>query len=170
MFLIDPPPVLGVAEYDNTTGYLTYTPFTNIHGQDFVYYNACDSRNLCSSVRGEVVVTVQEVNDPPVALDFLHVGREDDFDLVGFFDNITDIETITDNLRIRIRDPATGDYLVEWTTQTGALLRVYDAHQVVTYRPLSTTSDRTPLSTRCVTPVTRGEMLNSGGWIQSLAA
>ena len=133
VFIIDPQPQKGMAVYNNMTGELTYTPYLNQFGEDFVYYNACDSQNHCSSLRGEVLVTILEVNDPPVALDFTHIAREDDFDLIAFYDNITDNET--ENLRLAIRDPNTGDYLDIWTTAIGGQLRVYHAHQIITYKP-----------------------------------
>lgn len=136
VFLItEDPPQKGVATYNNVTGELTYIPYLNAYGEDFVYYNACDSQNHCSSLRGEVLVIIQEVNDPPSALDFTHIAREDDFDLIAFYNNITDNETSTDILRLAIRDPNTGNYLNEWTTAIGGSLRVYHAHQIITYKP-----------------------------------
>ena len=131
--LIEPLPQKGVAEYNTTTGYLTYTPSQDVVGTDYVYYNACDSQNHCSQLRGEIVVTILPVNDQPMAFDFLHIAREDDFDLIGFFDNITDVEN--SNLRIEIVDPNDGSYMDEWTTAIGGRLRVYHAHQVITYLP-----------------------------------
>ena len=131
--LIEPLPQRGVASYNTTTGYLTFVPYPNQFGIDYVYYNACDSLNHCSVLRGEIEVNILEVNDPPVALDFLHIAREDDFDLIGFFQNITDLET--ENLRIEIVNPADRSYMEEWTTPIGGRLRVYHAHQIITYLP-----------------------------------
>ena len=135
--IVSPLPTRGMAYYNTVTGDLTYTPNLNQYGVDYVYYNACDSLNVCSPVRGVVEITILEVNDPPVALDFLHIAREDDFDLIGFYSNITDNETKTDILRLGIRTPDTGgsSYSDEWTTAIGGQLRVYHAHQIITYRP-----------------------------------
>ena len=137
--LISPLPTRGVVFYNTSTGDLTYTPNMNQYGVDYVFYNACDSRNVCSSVRGIVEIVILEVNDPPVARDFTHIAREDDFDLIAFNSNITDNETKTSNLRLGIRAPGTGgsSYLDEWTTAIGGRLRVYHAHQIITYLPPS---------------------------------
>ena len=133
VFVIEPLPNRGVAMYNTTSGYLTYTPNLNDFGTDFVYYNACDSQNHCSPLRGDIEVTILEVNDPPEALDFLHIAREDDYDLIAFYTNITDNETL--NLRLEIINPSDGSYLDEWTTEIGGRLRVYHAHQIITYLP-----------------------------------
>ena len=131
--LIEPLPQMGVAEYNSTTGYLTYTPNQDVFGTDYVYYNACDAQNHCSQIRGEVVVTILPVNDRPQAFNFVHISREDDYDLIGFFNNITDIENR--NLRIEIVNQNDGSYMDEWKTVAGGNLRVYHAHQVITYLP-----------------------------------
>ena len=131
--LIEPFPQLGIAEYNSSTGYLTYTPNQDVFGTDYVHYNACDAQNHCSQLRGEIVVTILPVNDRPQALNFTHISREDDYDLIGFFNNITDIENR--NLRIEIVNQNNGSYMNEWRTVAGGELRVYHAHQVITYLP-----------------------------------
>ena len=138
IFLTDPYPTRGVAIYDNATGFLTYTPFLNTFGEDVVHYNACDSENHCSPIKGQVIVDILEVNDPPTAEDFLHTAREDDFDLIGFEEHMYDNETDVMRLRIGIRGEdysETNEYLNEWVTPIGASLRVYHAHQIITYEP-----------------------------------
>ena len=131
--LIEPLSQRGVATYDPMTGYVTFTPHLNEYGIDYIYYNACDSENHCSLFRGEIEVTVLEVNDPPMAQDFVHISREDDFDLISFIGNFYDNESM--NLRIEIVEPSDGSYMSEWTTPIGGRLRVYHAHQIVTYMP-----------------------------------
>jgi subtilisin-like proprotein convertase family protein len=138
IFLTDPYPKRGVAVYDNTTGFLSYTPFLNNFGEDIVHYNACDSENHCSTIKGQVVVNILEVNDPPVAEDFLHFAIEDDFDLIGFEEHFNDNETGILGLRLGIRSDdyaEIGHYIDEWITPVGASLRVYHAHQIITYEP-----------------------------------
>ena len=131
--LIPPLPTLGVASYDNQTGYLSYEPYPNVFGVDHVYYNACDSTGRCSQERGVVTLTILEVNDQPEAMDVLHIAREDDFDLIAFYRNISDNETT--NLRIEIVNDTDGSYVDMWTTPIGGSLRVYHAHQIITYLP-----------------------------------
>ena len=138
IFLTDPNPTRGIAVYDNTTGFLSYTPYFNTFGEDIVHYNACDSENNCSTMKGQVIVDILEVNDPPVSEHFLHIAREDDFDLIGFEEHFYDNETGILGLRLGIRGDdysETHQYLDEWTTQMGASLRVYHAHQIITYEP-----------------------------------
>jgi hypothetical protein len=138
IFLTDPYPTRGAAVYDNTTGFLTYTPFFNTFGQDIVHYNACDSENHCSPIKGQVIVDILQVNDPPTSEDFLHIAIEDDFDLIGFEERIYDNETSVLGLRLGIRGDdysETSEYLNRWVTPTGGSLRVYHAHQIITYEP-----------------------------------
>ena len=138
IFLTDPFPTRGVAVYDNSTGLLTYTPFYNTFGEDIVHYNACDSENHCSPVKGQVIVDILQVNDPPTSEDFLHIGIEDDFDLIGFEEHMYDNETSVIALRLGIRGDdysETHEYLNRWTTHIGGSLRVYHAHQIITYEP-----------------------------------
>ena len=138
IFLTDPYPTRGVAVYNSTTGFLHYTPYYNTYGEDVVHYNACDSENHCSTIKGQVIVSILEVNDPPLAEDFLHIAREDDFDLIGFEEHIRDNETIVTALRLGIRGEDytdTKEYANEWTTSLGAFLRIYHAHEIITYEP-----------------------------------
>ncbi len=132
-FLIEPLPERGVASYDPSSGYVTYTPHLNENGVDYVFYNSCDSEGHCSPLRGQIEVTILEVNDPPQALSFTHISREDDFDLISFIEQISDAEN-TNDVRIEIVTPD-DNYLDEWTTAVGGALRVYHAHQILTYRP-----------------------------------
>ena len=140
IFLTDPYPTKGVAVYNTTTGFMSYAPNLNTFGEDIVHYNACDSENHCSSMKGQVVVTILEVNDPPVTENFLHTAREDDFDLIGFEEHFSDNETGVLGLRLGIRSELysiTNEYVDEWITPIGAALRVYHAHQIITYAPPS---------------------------------
>ena len=136
--LIAPPPQYGAAVYDKTNGNLRYTPHLNYHGDDYIYYESCDSSGDCNEM-GAVKVTVREVNDRPDSNDFTHVAREDDFDLIALYDRVSDNETdpsdIISSLRLSIVDPDSRQYLDEWTTSVGGNLRVYHAHGIVTYEP-----------------------------------
>ena len=132
--LIPPHSSMGDAYYDNNTGYLNYVPYSNVYGVDKVYYSACDSVNICSQMRGEVVLTILEVNDRPQAMDLLHIAQEDDFNLIAFYSNISDKES-PQNLRIEIVNQTDGSYISLWKTPIGGHLRVYHAHQIVTYLP-----------------------------------
>jgi len=136
--LIEPPPQYGSASYDKSTGLLTYTPQLNFFGVDEVHYESCDALSHCNQ-HGVVRVTVQNVNDRPDSINFTHVAREDDFDLITMYTRVSDNETlesdIISSLRISLIDPVTREYLNEWKTSVGGNLRVYHAHGIVTYEP-----------------------------------
>jgi len=136
--LIEPPPQYGSANYNKMTGLLTYTPQLNFFGVDEVHYESCDALSHCNR-SGVVRVTVQNVNDRPDSINFTHVAREDDFDLITMYTRVSDNETIEsdiiNSLRISLIDPVTREYLNEWMTSVGGNLRVYHAHGIVTYEP-----------------------------------
>jgi len=50
----------------NDDGTFTYTPDDNFNGMDSFYYSICDTDGLCDIA--EVIITVNPVNDAPVAL------------------------------------------------------------------------------------------------------
>jgi large repetitive protein len=57
-------------------GTFTYTPDENFNGVDTVYYQVCD--NLFGCANSIIVITVNPVNDAPVAVDDTFAGEEDD--------------------------------------------------------------------------------------------
>jgi len=54
---------------------LVYTPALNFHGIDTIIYQVCDLANAC--VIDTVFVTVQSVNEPPIAVDDFFIVNED---------------------------------------------------------------------------------------------
>ncbi|SFO78012.1 VCBS repeat-containing protein, partial [Chitinophaga sp. YR627] len=60
------PPAHGTLTL-NPNGSFTYTPAANFNGVDSFLYRACDPSGACAS--GVVILTVQPVNDKPVAVD-----------------------------------------------------------------------------------------------------
>lgn len=59
----------------NADGSFTYTPNENFYGTDSFSYKVCDPDGLCSSAK--VIITVNPVNDPPVAEDDSYTASED---------------------------------------------------------------------------------------------
>ena len=132
--LLDPLPSHGTVSYDNTTGFVEYSPFLNFFGEDNLFFEACDSRGACNS-SGQVLIIIQNVNDPPQAMDFTFSMREDDFDLIDIFQNSHDNESSDADLKISIVNTTTQELFQEFTTAMGGSLRVYQIHGVVTYEP-----------------------------------
>jgi gliding motility-associated-like protein len=53
----------------NANGTFTYTPFTNYNGPDSFVYEICDNGVPSICATGTVTITIQSVNDTPIALD-----------------------------------------------------------------------------------------------------
>jgi gliding motility-associated-like protein len=68
-------PGSGTAVPDPVTGVVTYTPAANDNGTDFFEYRVCDLTGYCDQAR--VDLTIQPVNDPPVALNDAETTPED---------------------------------------------------------------------------------------------
>ncbi|MFQ5648302.1 MAG: beta strand repeat-containing protein, partial [bacterium] len=64
--VIATPPANGAATVNPTTGVITYTPEVDFFGLDTLAYTVKDNENLVSNAAA-VVVSVTDVNDPPVA-------------------------------------------------------------------------------------------------------
>ena len=84
-------------------------------------------------------MVVQNVNCPPSVLNFTHYSNEDDFDLIGLYNYVSDGETPHDNilgtLLFSIVNTSSGAYSSLGTTSTGGALRVYNTHGITTYAP-----------------------------------
>jgi hypothetical protein len=60
---------------EGTYGSFTYTPDANFNGSDSFDYEVCDTEDLCDTAT--VYITVNPVNDPPVAADDSYAATED---------------------------------------------------------------------------------------------
>ncbi|MBK9121838.1 MAG: tandem-95 repeat protein [Chloroflexi bacterium] len=101
-------PINGILNL-NTDGSFTYTPAANFNGSDTFTYRASDG-TLLSNV-ATVTITVNPVNDAPVAVDDSYSTNEDVALVVdigtGVLANDTDVET--DPLTaVKVSDPANG--------------------------------------------------------------
>jgi len=54
-----------ISGFDPATGEMTYTPDADYHGPDSFTFEACDPEGLCDT--GAVTITVEPVDDPPLA-------------------------------------------------------------------------------------------------------
>jgi hypothetical protein len=68
-------PANGSVVVNPATGAVTYTPNLNFSGTDTFTYQVCDNGSACST--GIVTVTVNPINDPPIAVDDLPATNED---------------------------------------------------------------------------------------------
>ncbi|MEQ9285952.1 MAG: Ig-like domain-containing protein, partial [Cyclobacteriaceae bacterium] len=76
----------------NPDGTFTYTPDDMFNGTDSFVYEVCDNGSPSACDRATVVITVDPVNDPPVAMDDEVSGEEDTPISGSVLDNDTDPE------------------------------------------------------------------------------
>jgi VCBS repeat-containing protein len=89
-FLIAPPSV-GTMNWNMQTGQFTYTPPANWSGNVTAVYNVCDPCNACDVA--VVSITVNPVNDPPMASDGSFATNEDIAVNGSLSSLFTDLET-----------------------------------------------------------------------------
>jgi hypothetical protein len=82
--------VEGLTVVDTVSGGITYTPNLNYNGVDSFVYQICDDDGACSTAA--VSITVDPVNDPPVALDDIDFTAEDTPENITVLDNDTDVD------------------------------------------------------------------------------
>jgi VCBS repeat-containing protein len=110
-------PSNGTVSVDPETGDVTYTPDENFNGTDTFNYQVCDDDGACDTAT--VTVTVNDVNDPPVANDDGASTDEDTWVLIDVTENDTDVDGTIDPTSVTITqqpingtvsvDPVTGD-------------------------------------------------------------
>ena len=116
------PAMNGTVTIDPMTGIPTYTPDPNFNGVDSFEYQVCDDGNplppLCDTAW--VVITVNPVNDPPVAVDDTATTLEDnpvDIDLVANDDDPLDPAGNIDSTTVEvITDPLNGSVTIDSVT------------------------------------------------------
>jgi hypothetical protein len=74
----------------NSDGSFTYTPNENFNGEDSYTYEACDPTGECDTAT--VTITVNPVNDPPVALDDSYTTTQDTSIPLYMLGNDSDID------------------------------------------------------------------------------
>ncbi len=75
---------------DPTDDFLTYTPNANFFGQDSIFYAICDANGDCDTAM--VVITVNAINDAPIAVDDNYPINEDAPLSGDVTDNDTDVD------------------------------------------------------------------------------
>jgi gliding motility-associated-like protein len=76
----------------NADGTVTYTPDLNFNGTDTFTYVICDNGNPALCDTADVVITINPVNDPPVAVDNTISTNEDTPITIGVLGNDSDVD------------------------------------------------------------------------------
>jgi len=133
----------------NPDGSFTYTPDSDFFGTDTVIYSYCDlgTPDLCDTAI--LIITVNPINDAPVAVDDQEVTNEDTSVVVDVTENDTDIDGNIDPTSVTVLsgpdngtvsiDPLTGE--VTYTPDPG-----FNGTDSFTYQVCD---DGTPLPAEC---------------------
>ncbi|WP_198314203.1 Ig-like domain-containing protein [Alkalitalea saponilacus] len=84
----------------NPDGTVTYIPDENYFGLDSFYYRVCDETNYCDEAK--VTITINPVNDPPVANDNEATLDQNTSTLVDVLSNDYDVDNTIDELTLSI--------------------------------------------------------------------
>ena len=154
--LLHPLPQHGTVTYNSTTGILMYQPDPNYFGTDLIVFQACDSTDECN-FNGMVNLTVLAVNDQPEVENFTVYLLEDQHNVFSLCSHIYDVDSISSEhnatyitsgnrtvtvnfyelLRLHLVDPSSGRYVNYLVSPANATLRVFDAHGIIGYDPVS---------------------------------
>lgn len=121
-------PLHGTVSISASTGVISYIPHVNFSGKDSLEYTICDTTSLCANAK--VVITVNEVNDAPVANDDLASSDPAITTNINIGENDTDVDAVTVFTFELIDNPA--GTTAELNPQTG----------ILTYTPSSSGSPR----------------------------
>ncbi len=91
---------------DNGDGTITYTPATGYSGSDSFTYQVCDTDGQCDTAT--VTVDIQDVNDPPIAVDDSATTNEDTPVNITVISNDSDPDGDTITLNTISLPPANG--------------------------------------------------------------
>ncbi|HHB80048.1 MAG TPA: gliding motility-associated C-terminal domain-containing protein, partial [Saprospiraceae bacterium] len=96
----------GSTSVDPVTGEVTYTPDPNYFGQDTITYSMCDTGMPVACDTAQIVLTVNSVNDAPIATDDNPSTDEDTPVVIDVLANDTDVEGL-DSTSVTILTPPT---------------------------------------------------------------
>ncbi|WP_151895358.1 cadherin-like domain-containing protein, partial [Patiriisocius marinistellae] len=100
-------PTNGTVTVDPVTGEVTYTPDPDFTGTDTFEYQVCDDGTPVICDIATVTVTVDPVNDGPIAVDDTATVDEDDTVIIDVTANDTDIDGMIDPTTVTIVTPPT---------------------------------------------------------------
>ena len=121
-------PFHGTVTLDGATGALTYTPAANYFGADSLKYTVSDDMGA-SSNQATVLITVNPVNDAPVAVNDTTVTSEDTPVDIAVTANDSDVDgTLDFNTLTVVSGPSNGSTSVN--TSTGETIRCQDVQSL----------------------------------------
>ena len=110
-------PSNGTISIDPTTGEITYSPNPNFNGTDSFSYQVCDNGSPALCDTATVTITVDPVNDAPIAIDDVATTDEDMAVAVDVLVNDTDPDGALDPSSVQvITGPSNGTVNVNPTT------------------------------------------------------
>jgi hypothetical protein len=112
------PPGLGIAAFNATTGAIDYTPNANANGSDLLTYTVSVDGGLTVSPPAFVSITINPVNDPPVAVDDVASGVGGLGISINLLANDTDVDGPADLVGAVITSAPVG---IAYTLVGGAL-------------------------------------------------
>lgn len=126
----------GTVSVDATTGVITYTPDENFSGTDTFTYVVQDDANGTSN-EATVTLTVNPVNDAPVAADNAATLQEETPHVINVLGNDSDVDGSLDTASVEVvSSPSDGDTTID--TATGAITYTpeenFDGSDSFTYR------------------------------------
>jgi|688.fasta_scaffold02231_8 gliding motility-associated-like protein len=93
----------------NPDGTFSYTPNENFNGSDNFTYTVCDPDGTCDT--GTVTITIDPINDTPIAVDDSNSGEEDD--VVSGDVSVNDSDVEGDDLTFEVtNDPSNGSVVL----------------------------------------------------------
>jgi gliding motility-associated-like protein len=98
-------------------GQIIYTPGPNFNGMDSILYIICDDGMPVYCDSAWIIITINPVNDAPVAVDDYATTPEDSCIQIAILSNDTDVENMIDlSTLVIISSPSNGTYSLDPTT------------------------------------------------------
>ncbi len=110
--LLGPPPPLGGEFIYDGDGLVTYTPPPESSGTDLIYYTVEDNEGAVSN-QSTIWVTVNNVNDPPVALDDSGFTERNVGITIDLLSNDTDVDNALDPASLILSSTAEGGFVTD---------------------------------------------------------
>jgi gliding motility-associated-like protein len=115
---ITTPPANGTVTVNPTTGAITFTPAANFFGTTTFTYQVCDNGTPVLCDDATVTITVNSVNDAPIANNDVATTNEDTPVTLNVINNDTDIDGFIDGTTIDL-DPITPGIQATFTNTQG---------------------------------------------------
>ncbi|MEX0310377.1 MAG: Ig-like domain-containing protein, partial [Tateyamaria sp.] len=114
-----------ISDFNAAAGTFVYTPTGDFNGPDAITFEVRDSENLASLASGTVSLTVNPVNDPPVAQDQSVTTDEDT--AVGITLTATDVDLTNADFTFEILTGPSNGTITGFSAATGVFVYTPDA-------------------------------------------